>query len=266
MSIRSHARRWVERALHAHLIPAEQVALVFQWEHLRSFFKHFRVDCVFDVGANIGQYAAMLRTQVGYHGLIISYEPIPAAAERLRAAAISDPAWVVEEMALDTVEGCTSFNVYCSNSFSSLHELAALAHQQFRDQVALEQRITVQTATLAAELKKHQAHLGFSRPFLKMDTQGHDVRVAMGAGAHLRAFVGLQSELAIRRLYEDSPDYEQALTYYRSQGFELSALVPNNLGHFPRLLEIDCIMYRAELPCRACTDPVSPQASRPRAQ
>jgi hypothetical protein len=31
---------------------------------------------------------------------------------------------------------------------------------------------------------------------------------------------------------------------YTALGFVLSALVPNNGGHFPDLLEIDCIMYR----------------------
>jgi hypothetical protein len=77
-----------------------------------------------------------------------------------------------------------------------------------------------------------------------MDTQGHDVSVAVGAGDRLSDFVGLQSELAIQRLYEDVPSYEEALEFYRGRGFELSALVPNNLGHFPRLLEIDCIMFR----------------------
>ena len=66
----------------------------------------------------------------------------------------------------------------------------------------------------------------------------------MGAGERLRDFVGLQSELAIKKLYTDAPGYEETLEFYRSRGFELSALVPNNLGHFPRLLVIDCIMYR----------------------
>ncbi len=61
----------------------------------------------------------------------------------------------------------------------------------------------------------------------------------------LREFIGLQSELSIKRLYADTPDFVEALAYYRSQGFELSAFVPNNLGHFPVLLETDCIMYRA---------------------
>jgi hypothetical protein len=77
-----------------------------------------------------------------------------------------------------------------------------------------------------------------------MDTQGHDLAVAVSAGEELKTFVGLQSELAIVRLYASAPTYREALDYYASHGFTLSAFVPNNFGFFPRLLEMDCIMFR----------------------
>lgn len=240
----SLARRIVERALDVQIVPVGKLALAFEWEHLRRFFAHFSVDCVFDVGANAGQYATMLRRRVGYRGPIISYEPIPEAAKKLRAAAASDPSWAVEELALDVGKGQAGFNVFAEDEFSSLHAPSDLARQQFHKHVQLVRRIEVRTATLAEELAKYQARLGFKRPYLKLDTQGHDLSVATGAADRLRDFVGLQSELAIRRLYEGAPSYEEALQFYRDRGFQLSALVPNNLGHFPRLLEIDCIMFR----------------------
>jgi FkbM family methyltransferase len=245
MSVRRLVRRMIEKALRAQVVPIGHVALAFEWEHLRRFFAHFAIDCVFDIGANAGQYATMLRTRVGYRGPIISYEPIPELATKIRAAAALDRGWFVEELALDAVEGQATFNVFASDVFSSLHAASAVAEQQFPKHLRLERRIEVRTGTLANELARYQARLGFKRPFLKMDTQGHDVSVAVGAGDRLRDFVGLQSELAIGRLYMDAPDYAEALEFYRGRGFELSALVPNNLGHFPRLLEIDCIMFRA---------------------
>jgi FkbM family methyltransferase len=235
----------VERALDVHIIPAGRVALAFEWEHLRRFFRHFAVDCVFDVGANVGQYASMLRRHVGYRGPIISYEPVPEVAAKLRVAAASDRSWAVEELALDAITGYADLNVYATDEFSSLHGLSDLARQQFATLVQEVRRIKVRTGTLADELARYQAKLGFKRPYLKMDTQGHDLSVAAGAGERLRDFVGLQSELAIRQLYEGAPGYQEALQFYGDRGFELSALVPNNLGHFPRLLEIDCIMFRA---------------------
>jgi FkbM family methyltransferase len=243
-SRRARLARIVERALDVQIVPVGQVALAFEWEHLRRFFEHFRVDCVFDVGANVGQYATMLRQRVGYDGPIISYEPDPDVAAQLRSVAASERSWTVEELALDAVAGHAAFNVLASSEFSSLHPLSDLARQQFSRQVELVRSVEVRTATLADELAKYQKKLGFERPYLKLDTQGHDLTVATGAGDRLRDFVGLQSELAIRQLYEGAPKFDEALQFYRERGFELSALVPNNLGHFPRLLEIDCIMFR----------------------
>jgi FkbM family methyltransferase len=244
MRVKRMMRRVVEEALDIRVVRRDEVAPIFEQEHLRRFFEHFRVDCVFDVGANAGQYATMLRRQVGYAGDIVSFEPIPELAERLRQQARAERSWFIEELALDEREGRATFNVFAGSQFSSLHQTSSSAGDMFRKQTQLERRIEVRTATLARELAKYQERLGFERPFLKMDTQGHDLAVAGGAGERLREFVGLQSELAIERLYTDSATYEEALKFYRSRGFELSALVPNNLGHFPRLLEIDCIMYR----------------------
>jgi hypothetical protein len=153
----------------------------------------------------------------------------------------------VEELALDEQEGQATFNILAGNQFSSLHTVSSTATGLFKNQTQLSRRIEVRTSTIAIQLQNYRNKLGFERPFLKMDTQGHDVSVANGADDQLQQFVGLQSELAVKRLYDDSPGFEEALEFYRARGFELSALVPNNFGHFPRLLEIDCIMFRKDL-------------------
>jgi hypothetical protein len=107
--------------------------------------------------------------------------------------------------------------------------------------------IEVRRSTLAAELPYWREKLGFKRPFLKIDTQGHDVAVFEGAGAGVREFVGLQAEMAIRPIYDGSTGFMDAIETYRRAGFELSAIVPNNQGHFPMLIDMDCIMYRSEI-------------------
>ena len=246
MSLKHRARVMFEKLCEVHIVQRGRVAPLFEQDHLRQFFHHFAVDCVFDVGANAGQYAQMLRRELGYKGPIVSFEPIPELAARLRAQASTDPAWFIEEAALDARPGEATLNVLAGDQFSSLHRVSDSGAMLFRNQTRLCKRITVRTSTVALELQKYRERLGFARPFLKMDTQGHDLAVASGGGAELAAFIGLQSELAIKRLYEDAPGFEEALDYYRRHGFEVSALVPNNFGHFPRLLEIDCIMYRRD--------------------
>jgi len=51
----------------------------------------------------------------------------------------------------------------------------------------------------------------FNRPFLKMDTQGHNIAVARGADPYLKNFIGLQRELALTTLYKDQPNFNDAL-------------------------------------------------------
>jgi len=241
--LRSMRRRWT-RLKSTRLVCLMDLYLYWEQLHLRRLLRHFDVDCVFDVGANHGQYAQMLRRSAGYKGLIISFEPIPEAAAIVRAKATGDDAWYVEELALGTSNGTTSFQVMKDSQYSSLSaprhdEVASLAHANQVSRV-----ITVQTETLTSAYERLFERHQFRRPFLKLDTQGFDVRVIQGGEDVIDRFVGLQSELAVRKLYASSADYREALSYYESLGFALSAFVPNNAGHFPLMVETDCIMIR----------------------
>ncbi|MFY8019119.1 MAG: FkbM family methyltransferase [Inhella sp.] len=233
----------------SNLMVLDRRKLYAAWEYtqLAQLLKHFEVDCVFDVGANVGQYAEMLRRKAGYKGLIISFEPIPEAAAELRRKAEADPKWVVIEGALGEADGQQVFNIMAASQFSSLsapkHDEAA----QFQDLNKVSRQVPVKIETLQTALRRLQAEHQFKRPFLKLDTQGFDVRIVQAGAPVVKEFIGLQSEMAVAKLYADSVDFRDALRVYEQSGFVLSAFVPNNAGHFPRLIETDCIMVRADL-------------------
>ena len=88
---------------------------------------------------------------------------------------------------------------------------------------------------------------GLTRPFLKMDTQGHDRAVCEGASASLPRMLGVQTELAIQPLYANGTEYRDMIAYLEGKGFAPNALFANNKGHFPRLVELDGIFIRNDL-------------------
>ena len=222
--------------------------LYAQWEQiqLKKLLRYLDVDAVFDIGANQGQYAEMLR-RGGYQGHIFSFEPNPRDAAVLRQRSARDDKWIISELAISNQDGVAQFNVMQSSQFSSLSTPSHEDVNLFVKLNAVSETIEVKTERLEKTLRRLQSEYGFARPFLKMDTQGYDVNIFKGSANIVQEFVGLQSELAIAKLYADSVDFREALTVYESHGFTLSALVPNNAGHFPRLVEVDCIMIRSDL-------------------
>jgi FkbM family methyltransferase len=187
-----------------------------------------------------------LREEVGFKGPIISFEPIPEIAKVLKAKCAVDRNWYVEALALDRETGPAIFNVMANSEFSSLRKPSKDQLGLFEDKNIICQEVEVMRTTVAAEFPRWQARLGFTRPYMKLDTQGNDLAVVEGAGDALRAFVGLQSELAILKLYEGATGFAETIDAYRAKGFQLSALVPNNAGAFPILVEIDCVMFRQD--------------------
>jgi FkbM family methyltransferase len=243
-SLKRRAANLIEKVSGNLVVPPHELHQVYEQEQLRRFFLHFEVDCVFDVGANAGQYADMLRQKIGFQGPIVSFEPIPELAAELQARATTDPHWHVEVLALDREAGPSSFHVMEGSQFSSLWHPAEDQPDFLRQQNSVARTIEVMRATLTEAVAKWQGRLGFRRGFLKMDTQGNDLAVVEGGRGVLDHFVGLQSELSFRRLYDGGADYAATIAAFRALGFELSAMLPNNAGHFPLLLEMDCIMFR----------------------
>jgi len=228
-------------------IDRRHIHSIWETAHLEKLLAYLEVDCVFDVGANCGQYGQMLRKKAKYNGYIFSFEPSPLVAKSLRECADGDSKWIIEEIAISDMDGSTQFNVMNNSEFSSLSAPRHADIQLFREMNKIAETIVVKTERLESVLRRLQEKYQFKRPFLKMDTQGFDVKIVTSSPNAVRNFVGLQSELAIARLYESSTDFREALSVYENHGFSLSAFVPNNAGHFPRLLEVDCIMIRSDI-------------------
>jgi FkbM family methyltransferase len=84
-----------------------------------------RVDCVFDFGANDGQFATMLRDFCDYEGQFISFEPTSDFFVKLQRTAAAEALWQVEQLAKGSHYGTKvfEFNPSRRGSFLPFAEL-----------------------------------------------------------------------------------------------------------------------------------------------
>lgn len=214
---------------------------------LRRFVSAFNVDCVVDVGANHGQYAMTLRRDVGFAGTIFSFEPNPDVFAALAHRAARDPRWHVFNMALSSFDGTADFNIMAAHQFSSLEQPNHARDPIFAERASIARTVQMQCRRLDSLLPELRAAHPFSTPFLKMDTQGHDLSVCEGAGAMLAEMAGVQTELGVRAIYDGAPDYRHMVAWLEARGFAPNAFFTNNKGHFPLLIEMDGIFVRRDL-------------------
>ncbi len=232
----------VMRKLGYVLIPAWRIERYEQSQYLIKLFRLLDIDCVLDVGANLGQYRDYLRHEIGYSGTVVSYEPIPKNVEELRKRASSDDKWLIEGYALGSERTTASFNVMSSTTFSSFLTPDHSKVGRFGKKNVVQQQVTVDVLTLDESMARLRDSLGPRRTYLKLDTQGFDLEVAKGATETLKQVHALQTEVSFKPIYAGMPDYAAAIRTFEALGFEVSGLFKNNAGHFPELIELDCHM------------------------
>lgn len=207
-----------------------------QW-HLLDLFTRYQVDGVIDVGANRGQYGRGLR-EAGYDGSIVSFEPVPEAFADLAAVSQDDPRWEVRNLAVADQPGTLSMNVAASSSVSSF--LAPTA-----DYTSVYSGMEVQRQEQVSVVTLDTVQIPFQRPFLKTDTQGFDLRVLEGARDLLSdRVVGAQVELSVIPIYEEMPDFLEAVAKMRERGFTLTGMFPVETDGEMRVYEFDGVFVR----------------------
>ena len=217
----------VGRSLGYDIVPLREMGERDFALHLGELLARLRIDCVLDVGANVGQYHDFLRDTVRFEGTIVSFEPARRHVGQLRERARTDPDWHIEPYALGARSESLTINVMTSD----------------RSSAALPCRIeTVTVKTLDSVLPALSERLGIRRPYLKLDTQGFDIEVMEGARDCLPAIHALQSEAAVLDSDKGMPGYRDTIHYLGARGFDLTGLYSAKRDRSLRLVECDCVM------------------------
>jgi FkbM family methyltransferase len=209
---------------------------------LKAMLAVNRINIIFDVGANTGQFGRVLRS-VGYRGKIVSFEPLVNAHEQLLKASRGDPLWeVATRGAIGSEEGEIEIHVAGNSQSSSVlgmldaHSDAAPESRYLdKEKVPLYRLDSLLPSYLSQDMV----------PFLKIDTQGYEDRVIKGAKGVLSQITGLQLEMSLVPLYEGQKLYPEMMEVVSAAGFKLWSMSQVFVDpHTGRLLQVDATFFR----------------------
>lgn len=188
---------------------------------LIDFLRSRDIQTVLDVGANVGQFAMLLR-HWGYEGRIVSFEPIKDVYATLEENAALDPLWTTRNHALGSAEEDAEIHVSDYSVFSSILPLSDMA-EDFDASARVIRSETIPVKPLDSIFHEFSDQ----RVFLKIDTQGFEREVLLGATSALPAVCGVQLELPIEHLYEGAWTLADAISFMASKQFVIAQVRPN---------------------------------------
>jgi FkbM family methyltransferase len=203
----------------------------------------FATDVILDIGANTGQFAEGLRA-CGYHGHIVSFEPLSDAHARLVAAAASDPLWdVAERCAAGARDGWTNINIAGNSYSSSLLPMLDL----YRD-AALESAYlgTEPCRVITLDSYIEQTCSDPTTLFgLKIDTQGYEAQVLEGLKRHHDRVKVIVCAMSLVPLYADAPCISELCHLLAELGYRCVAFGPGfEDRRSGELLQVDGIFVK----------------------
>ncbi len=210
---RTLARLDIHAGRHRHTLAGTREALL----------KNGEIDLVIDVGAHAGEYGGGLRS-CGYRGRIVSFEPVSTQFQQLRAAAAGDAAWECRNRAAGARQETASINVSGNEGFSSSLLEMEEAHRRAVADSGYARTETIEIAKLDDELADLSLPPGHA--YLKVDTQGYEHEVLVGAANVLQACRAVELELSLVPLYEGQLLIGEMIEQMRSRGFVPTHLEP----------------------------------------
>lgn len=212
---------------------------------LAALLAHQGIDTVFDIGANVGQYATRLRKS-GFKGRIVSFEPLGKNHEVLESVSADDSKWdIAAPMAIGEEDGTIEINI------SESHEMSSILPLEPGTLTALPKAKYIGTEKVALHTLDNilDQYIGETEKlFIKADTQGFEFAVLKGAAESIaqNKIAGWQLELSLLPLYSGEPTLEVLMSWLKERSFDPHFVLP---GYFSkklmRQLQIDIIFFKA---------------------
>ena len=217
-------------------LPSDPVAR--QWLDLMQSNK---IDVVFDVGANTGQFGKKIR-KLGYAGPIVSFEPLPEAYPILQRTALDHQPWQTVRTGIGNNDGTAEINVSRNSYSSSLLPILPLHVESEASSVYIRQE-TIQVQKIDSILNQY-CQPG-QNVYLKIDTQGYEKQVFDGCHQSLDRIRGFQLELSLQPLYEEETLLQEMIIVLRQAGYKLKLIESGHRNYETgELLQIEGYFFK----------------------
>ena len=195
-------------------------------EELRriKLLEHYQIDLVFDIGANKGQYALGIM-DAGYRNKIVSFEPLSSVHSIIENESSKHSNWTVApRCAIGSKNKEIEINI-SANSVSStlLNMLDSHIEGAPESKIIGKEMVHVYPLDEIGE-----EYCGNAKNiFLKIDVQGFEQEVLIGARSMIDKVKGVEIEISLVPLYErQNWLLPQVLDYMQQKGFQLTSIVP----------------------------------------
>ena len=214
-----------------------------------KIINHFNITKLLDVGANIGQYSLDMR-RLGFNKKIISFEPLKTAYNQLKEVAAKDKNWLVYNYALGDKDVESLINV-SENSMSSSILKMLPEHIKSAPESGYVAKEIIQVKKLDSVFETFFDD--GDNMMLKIDTQGYEKNVIIGATNALSKIRIIQLEMSVVPLYEDEILFMEMINFLDSNGFELFSLENGfSDGKTGKLLQLDGIFVNKKIAHQLC--------------
>jgi FkbM family methyltransferase len=206
-------------------IDTDKMSALAKYMYVRKLLRKLEIDLILDVGANVGQFAQSMR-QIGYRGLIVSFEPLPDVMAETQRIMSGDHRWVGFNVALGEKEEALQINRTRSSIFSSFNRPTSEGTPLFDNDNKVLETKEVQVRRLDNVLREsgYTKHLG--KTLLKVDTQGYEMHVLRGLGTYLQELPAVQCEISSVPIYERAPHMTEILAFLKDNKFRPACFFP----------------------------------------
>ncbi len=206
-----------------------------------DLFNKYQIDLLFDVGANKGQFAKLIRT-IGYKGRIISFEPIPEAFQFLYANLATDTLHEAVNNAIGNKVGEVELNISANSYSSSILDILP-AHVESENNSIYVDKIKVPIVTIDSIIDNYYSSK--DNLFIKIDTQGYEKQVFEGCLNSIDKICGFQMELSIVPLYIGESLMSDMINTLRNYGYTLRLIDGGHMNYTTgELLQVECVFFK----------------------